>query len=42
MHDILKDAVDEVAAGEYNSAQTEISNSIDKAEEIIDIYDEEY
>ena len=39
---MLKDAVEEVEAGEYDSVQTEISTSIDKAEEIIDIYDEEY
>ena len=42
LHDILKDAVEEIADGEYDSVQAEISNSIDKAEEIIDIYDEEY
>ena len=42
LHDVLKDAVEEVEAGEYDSVQTEISTSIDKAEEIIDIYDDEY
>ena len=42
LHDVLKDAVEEIEAGEYDSVQTEISTSIDKAEEIIDIYDEEY
>ena len=42
LHDVLKDAVEEIAAADYDSVQTEISTSIDKAEEIIDIYDEEY
>ena len=42
LHDVLKDAVEEIEAGEYDSVQTEISTSIDKTEEIIDIYDEEY
>ena len=39
---MLKDAVEEIDSGDYDSVQTEISTSIDKAEEIIDIYDEEY
>ena len=42
LHDMLKDTVEEIVDGEYDSVQSEISNSIDKAEEIIDIYDEEY
>ena len=42
LHDMLKDTVEEIADGEYDSVQSEISTSIDKAEEIIDIYDEEY
>ena len=42
LQDILQDAVEEIADGEYDSAQTEISTLIDKAEEIIDIYDKEY
>ena len=42
LHDVLKDAVEEIVAADYDSVQTEISTSIDKAEEIIDIYDEEY
>ena len=42
LHDVLKDAVEEIAGGDYDLVQTEISTSIDKAEEIIDIYDEEY
>ena len=42
LHDMLKDAVEELADGEYDSVQTEISTLIDKADEIIDIYDEEY
>ena len=42
LHDMLKDAVEEIAAGDYDSVQTEISTSIYKVEEIIDIYDEEY
>jgi len=42
LHDVLKDAVEEIAAGDYDSVQTEISTSIYKVEEIIDIYDEEY
>ena len=42
LHDVLKDAVEEIDGGDYDSVQTEISTSIDKAEEIIDIYDEEY
>ena len=42
LHDVLKDAVEEIAAGEYDVVQTEISTSIYKVEEIIDIYDEEY
>ena len=42
LHDMLQDTVEEIADGEYDSVQSEISTSIDKAEEIIDIYDEEY
>ena len=42
LQDILQDAVEEIADGEYDLAQTEISTLIDKVEEIIDIYDEEH